>query len=116
MDSERRFFSVADKAFNEMERIERLFRNELKVLNNVAGETAYPCNKEVFEVIRRCYQYGVLTEGAFDGTVSPLLEKWGVYKGKLKAVREEKLIPLLKAVSYKNIKIDDDNKVICLCI
>lgn len=112
VDSEKRFFSVADKAFNEMERIERLFRNELKVLNNVAGETAYPCYKEVFEVIRRCYQYGVLTEGAFDVTVSPLLETWGVYKGKLKAVREEKLIPLLKAVSYKNIKIDDDNKVI----
>lgn len=112
VDSERRFFSVADKAFNEMERIERLFRNESKVLNNVAGGAAYPCNKEVFEVIRRCYQYGVLTEGAFDVTVSTLLEKWGVYKGKLKEVREEKLIPLLKAVSYKNIKIDDDNKVI----
>ena len=112
VDGERKFFSVADKAFNEMERIERLFRKELKVLNSVAGETAYPCNKEVFEVVKRCYQYGALTEGAFDITVSPLLEKWGVYKGKLKAVREEKLIPLLKAVSYKNIKMNDNGKVI----
>ena len=112
VDSERRFFSLADNAFNEIERVERLFRKELKVLNSVAGETAYPCNNELFEVVKRCYQYGTLTEGAFDVTVSPLLEQWGVYKGKLKAVREEKLIPLLKVVSYKNIKIDDDNKVI----
>lgn len=40
--SERRFFSVADKAFNEIERIERLFRKESKLLNSVAGEIAYP--------------------------------------------------------------------------
>ena len=112
VDSEREFFSIADKAFNEMERIERLFGNELKLLNSIAGKTACSCSKEVFEVIKRCYQYGVLTEGTFDITVSPLLERWGVYKGKLKEVREEKLIPILKAVSYKNIKIDDDNKVI----
>ena len=112
VDSERRFFSVADKAFNEIERIERLFRKELKLLNSTAGETVYSCNNEVFEVMKRCYQYGVLTEGAFDITVSPLLETWGVYKGKLKAVREEKLIPLLKAVSYKNIKMNDNGKVI----
>ena len=112
VDSERRFFSIADKAFNEIERIERLFRKELKTLNSVAGETAYPCNKEVFEVVKRCYQYGALTGGAFDVTVSPLLEQWGVYKGKSKAVREEKMMSLLKAVSYKNLKIDDDKKVI----
>ena len=112
VDSERRFFSIADKAFNEMERIERLFRKELKLLNSIAGETVYSCNNEVFDVMERCYQYGVLTEGAFDITVSPLLEKWGVYKGKLKEVREEKLIPILKAVSYKNIKMNDNGKVI----
>ncbi len=112
VDGERKFFSIADKAFNEMERIERLFKNELKSLNGKAGDTLYSCDNEVFEAIKRCYRYGTLTEGAFDVTVSPLLERWGVYKGKLKEVREEKLIPLLKAVSYKNIKIDDDNKVI----
>ncbi len=112
VEGERKFFSIADKAFNEMERIERLFKNELKSLNGKAGETLYSCDNEVFEAIKRCYRYGTLTEGAFDVTVSPLLERWGVYKGKLKEVREEKLIPLLKAVSYKNIKIDDNNKVI----
>ncbi len=112
VDGERKFFSVADKAFNEMERIGRLFKNELKSLNSKAGENVYSCDNEVFEVIKRCYQYGTLTEGAFDVTVSPLLESWGVYKGKLKEVRDEKLIPLLKAVSYKNIKIKDDKKAI----
>ena len=112
VDGERKFFSIADKAFNEMERIERLFKNELKSLNSKAGEDVYSCDNEVFEVVKRCYQYGTLTEGAFDVTVSPLLESWGVYKGKLKEVRDEKLIPLLKAVSYKNIKIKDDKKAI----
>ncbi len=111
-DNERQFFSITNKAFNEMERIERLFRKELQVLNREAWKAAFSCNKEVFEVIKRCYQYGVLTEGAFDVTVSPLLEQWGIYKGKRKEVKEDKLRTLLQAVSYKNIKIHDNDIVI----
>lgn len=111
-DNERQFFSITNKAFNEMERIERLFRKELQALNREAGKAAFSCNKEVFEVIKRCYQYGVLTEGAFDITVSPLLDQWGIYKGKRKEVKEEKQRTLLQAVSYKNIKIHDNNTVI----
>jgi thiamine biosynthesis lipoprotein ApbE len=110
VDGERKFFSVADKVFNEMERIEKLFKKELKALNSVAGKTTFSCNKEVFEVVKRCYQYGVLTEGTFDITVSPLLEEWGIYKGKLKEVKKDRLLPILMAVSYKNIQINDNNE------
>ncbi|MBM4066382.1 MAG: FMN-binding protein [Planctomycetes bacterium] len=112
VDGERKFFSVADKVFNEMERIEKLFKKELKALNSVAGKTAFSCNKEVFEVVKRCYQYGVLTEGTFDITVSPLLEEWGIYKGKLKEVKKDRLLPILMAVSYKNIQINDNDEEI----
>lgn len=111
-DSERQFFPLAEKAFREIERIERLFRKELQALNGKAGKTAFPCDKEVFEVMKRCYQYGVITEGAFDVTVSPLLEQRGIYQGKRKEIKESKLGTLLQAVSYKNIKIHDDDKVI----
>ena len=111
-DSERQFFSLATKAFNEIERIERLFRKELQAMNKVAAKTNFACNEEVFEVMKRCYHYGVITEGVFDVTVSPLLEQWGIYRGKRKEVKENKLGILLQAVSYKNIKIHDNDKVI----
>lgn len=111
-DNEREFFSIANKAFNEMERVERLFRKELQALNRKAGKAVFPTNKEVFEVIKRCYQYGVLTEGAFDVTASPLLEQWGIYRGKRKEVKGDKLRTILPAVSYRNIKIDDHNTAI----
>ena len=83
-DSERQFFSLAEKAFREIERIERLFRKELQALNRKAGKTAFSCDKEVFEVMKRCYQYGVITEGAFDVTVTLLLEQRGIYQGERK--------------------------------
>lgn len=111
-DSERQFFALADKAFQEIERIEKLFRKELQALNKGAAKTAFACNQEVFEVMKRCYRYGVLTEGAFDVTVSPLLEQWGIYRGKRKEIRESRLGSILQAVSYKNIKINDDNTLI----
>lgn len=112
VESEKRFFSLAHKAFQEIERIENLFKRELKALNSKAGKTAFSCDREVLGVIKRCYEYAQLTEGAFDITVSPLLERWGIYKGTLKEVREDKLLPLLQAVSYKNIRIDDNNRFI----
>ncbi len=111
-DNERHFFSMATKAFNEMERIEKLFTKELQALNREAGKTVFSCNTEVLEVIKRCYRYGVLTAGAFDVTVSPLLDHWGIYKGKRKKVKEDKLRTLLQAVSYKNIKIQDNDTLI----
>lgn len=111
-DSERQFFSLATKAFNEIERIERLFRKELQAMNKVAAKTNFSCNEEVFEVMKRCYHYGVVTGGVFDVTVSPLLEQWGMYQGKQKEVKEAKLANIFPAVSYKNIKIHDDDKVI----
>lgn len=107
-DSESQFFSLAEKAFHEIERIERLFRKELRAMNKVAAKTAFPCSEEVFQVMKRCYQYGLVTGGAFDITVSPLLEQWGIYRGKRKEIKEDRLGTILQAVSYKHVKIDDD--------
>lgn len=111
-DSERQFFALAEKAFQEIERIEKLFRKELQALNKGAAKTAFACDEEVFEVMKRCYQYGLVTEGAFDITVSPLLEQWGMYRGKRKEIKKDKLGAILQAVSYKNVKINDDNTLI----
>lgn len=111
-DSERQFFSLANKAFHEMERIEMLFRKELQAMNKVAAKTAFACNEEVFEVMRRCYQYGVITEGGFDVTVAPFLEQRGIYRGKHKEVSADKLETIFPAVSYKNITLQNDGKVI----
>lgn len=111
-DSERQFFSLATKAFNEIERIEWLFRKELQTMNKVAAKTAFACNEEVFAVMKRCYHYGVITEGGFDVTVAPLLEQWGIYRGKPKEVKADKLEAIIPAVSYKNIKALDDDRTI----
>ncbi|MDN3514351.1 MAG: FAD:protein FMN transferase [Candidatus Brocadia sp.] len=111
-DNERQFFSLTTKAFNEIERIERLFRKELQSMNKVAAKTDFVCSEEVFEVMKRCYRYGVITEGEFDITVAPLLEQWGMYRGKPKEVKAEKLAAIYPAVSYKNIKVRDGDKAI----
>lgn len=107
MESERQFFSLTDKAFREMERIEELFTKELKALNSIAGKRVYSCNKEVFDVLKRCYQYSELTEGAFAITVAPLLEQWGIYKGTGRRIKDKKLMSLKPAASYKNLIINN---------
>ncbi|MCF6148036.1 MAG: FMN-binding protein [Candidatus Kuenenia sp.] len=111
-DSEIQFFSVANKVFQELERIETLFEKEVKLINKRAGKSPVSCNSEVFEVLKRCYHYSVLTDGAFDITVFPLLKQMGVYRGQFKKINQEKLISLLHSVSYKNIQLHDEGNLI----
>ncbi|GAB64225.1 conserved hypothetical protein [Candidatus Jettenia caeni] len=49
VESEKQFFSLAHKAFQEIERIERLFKRELKALNKKAGKTLFPVIKRFWE-------------------------------------------------------------------
>jgi len=111
-ESEIGFFSVANKAFKEMERIEILFKQELKTLNRQAWKEPISCDREVFLLLKRCFHYSDITDGAFDITVHPLLKKLGIYKQREKEIPPGKMEPILKAVSYKNIQFDEKKSLV----
>lgn len=63
---------------------------------------------ENYDILEESIKYSKLTNGAFDITVSPLVELWGINKQDFSLPTTNEINNLLKKVDYKQIKLDDD--------
>lgn len=109
--------STADKVFNdifkEMARLDHLMSNykgdsELSKVNTNAPTGPVQCNEELAYIIEQALEYSVITDGAFDITVGPLMRKWGFFKGEGRIPDKGEIESVLKTISYKNILIKEE--------
>ncbi|MCG2702998.1 MAG: FAD:protein FMN transferase [Candidatus Omnitrophica bacterium] len=64
-------------------------------------------DKEILYVVQKAMEISEATKGAFDITVSPLLELWGFYEKSPKVPAEEDIKSCLKDIGYKFLVIKD---------
>jgi thiamine biosynthesis lipoprotein len=74
-----------EEAFAEMERVNSLLNNydpesEVSAINRNAGDSPVRVSEETMEALTLAVQYGDMTGGALDITISPLLRLWGFGK------------------------------------
>jgi len=103
--------AAIDAAFKEMERIERVFsrfdeNSEVSKINKLAGLKKMSVSKEVFDLIERSVYYSRISEGAFDITVAPLMDTWGIARKRGSIPDKEAINNALECAGYKNIEID----------
>ena len=77
-------------------------------INAAAGQHRVQVSAETFEVIRRGLEFGVLTDGAFDITVAPLLDLWGFGTGDTEVPTEADLAATLQWVDYQKVHISEE--------
>ncbi|MDD5772872.1 MAG: FAD:protein FMN transferase [bacterium] len=105
--------TVIKKAFDEMERVDRVFSNFkedsfISKINRNSG-TWVEVPEEVVELIERSLKYSALTDGAFDISIAPIVDLWGFGPAKKHYIPTEKEISdTLPLVNYKNIEIDKE--------
>lgn len=76
--------------------------SELYKINSLSGEKL-EISKELYEIINKSLEYALLSEGAFDITISPLSDLWNYDK---RTVPSGKMIEaLLEKVDYNNIDL-----------
>ena len=63
---------------------------------------------ENYDILEASIEYSKMTNGAFDVTVSPLVELWGINKQDFEVPNTNDINRLLKKVDYKQIKLDGD--------
>jgi thiamine biosynthesis lipoprotein len=107
---------AALQAFQEIKRIETLMSpwidsSDVTRMNRSAGKEGVKVSPETLKVIRKANEISKLSEGGFDITVGPLTELW-------RKAREKKIPPLIEEVkgrlalvNFKNIRIDQKEKV-----
>lgn len=106
-------------AFDEAKRLETLMSNysndsELSRINRLAINKPIKCDSELLHIIEDSIHYYNITNGAFDITISPLINLWGLFANNNGDIvgnipNEKELDNIMPAISCKNIVISEAN-------
>ena len=102
-----RAIQATNFAFEEIRRIERVlstYRNDSDISRlNRDGRLSYP-SLELREVISRALYFGVISQGAFDITVTPLLNLYrDCYQAQKRPPNDSEIETVLALVDYRSI-------------
>jgi FAD:protein FMN transferase len=107
---------AAMQAFQEIKRIEQLMSPRIASgdvfrINQSAGIGWVQVSPETMEVIQKAKEIFVLSEGAFDITVSPLTQIWRAAREKKVPPAAEEVKQLLELVNFVEILIVPEGKI-----
>lgn len=77
-------------------------------LNQMAGITPVTVEEYTMEILLLAKEYGEMTRGAFDITITPLLSLWGFGEEKQQVPTEEEILSLLPLVDYSLLVLDEE--------
>ncbi len=113
---------IFERVFDRVEQIERKMSTskddydttELLEVNRNAGIRPVRVSADTFEVIRRALEYSELTDGAFDVTIYPLVELWGIGTADARVPAEEEIQERLALVDYRKVQLDREAQTVYL--
>ena len=86
--------------------------SEVSLINRNAGRKPVPVSAEVFELVELCQHYSQMSSGAFDITVRPLVELWGIGNKDEYVPGPEEIDRALELVDYRQIILDQQKKTV----
>jgi thiamine biosynthesis lipoprotein len=106
-------------AFAEMRRVADLMNandpaSEVAYINQNAGIKPVKVSPETFELLKLSLHYSQLSVGAFDVTVRPLVELWGIGKKDNYVPSKEEIQQALKLVDYRKLVLNDQEQSVFL--
>ncbi|MDD5679875.1 MAG: FAD:protein FMN transferase [Candidatus Omnitrophica bacterium] len=87
-------------------------RSPVSAINNNSAKKGYRLNPELYLLIRRCEEYFVLTQGAFDITVEPIVNAWGFGPDKKKTPDDKAIREMLHYVGMDKMELRDVDKTV----
>lgn len=103
-----RLYEIDDKmsAFKEYSEVSKINKNAGKLHSRVSNDTYF--------VIKKAVQYSKLSDGAFDPTIRPIVNLWGVNTDNARVPDRDEINNALKLVNYEQVALDDTNSTIKL--
>ena len=101
---------------NEIDDKMSAFKNysDISNINNNSGEDFQAVSEETFSLLKTSVKYSELTEGAFDPTIRPLVNLWGIGTDFENVPSQEGINKKVSLVNYKNIIFNKDNNSVKL--
>ena len=96
----------------QIENMLSVFQNDSDIakLNQNAGRGFVPVQAETFELLRKSLEFSELSGGAFDVTIRPLIDLWGIGKKESHIPEEEELFRTKKLVDYRKLILDEKSQ------
>ena len=88
--------------------------SEISRVNREAGKSAVAVSPDTFLVVEKAFEIARLSGGAFDPTVAPLVEAWGIGGDNPRRPGREELETLLSLVGYERVTLDKTAQTIYL--
>jgi len=112
-----RLHSIGQEVLEEIRLLDRQLSfhsefSEVSHINREAGSRPVPVEPRLFELISRCRDIWCSTRGAFDPTVTPLLDLWGWQTGEGRVPGRRKLAVALELVGMDKVELDPARRTI----
>lgn len=102
---------IMDKCFDLCKHYEQIFSKTIKDsdIYKLNHNEKFEHNEFTDKIINDSLDISEATEGAFDITISPLVDLWNIPGGNTSVPSKDKIKDCLKKVNYKNIVSDSDS-------
>lgn len=110
---------LIDSAFSEIERIEaqisvNIRTSEVYEINKNAGIKGVIVTDETYSLIKRAYDYTVMSDGVFNLAIGPVVNLWGIGTPDVRLPSDEEIKDALLLCDYNLIEFDDENNMVFL--
>jgi thiamine biosynthesis lipoprotein len=103
---------VLDEAVSRVRQIEQrmsafIEESDVSRINRNAGEKLVEIHPETASLIKKSITFSILTDGAFDITVRPLVELWGIGRKRNEIPSKDSIDTAKRLVDYRKILLDE---------
>jgi thiamine biosynthesis lipoprotein len=104
-------FSLLERSRELIEGIEAKMTNwdegsEVMEINRMAGLSPVPVSPETLAVIKAAMEIARLSNGAFDPTIGPVVDLWGITTENPRVPEDQELASALSLVDWRDVEID----------
>ncbi|MGH4139020.1 FAD:protein FMN transferase [Clostridium sp.] len=89
-------------------------QSEISKINKHAGNQPQIVSEDTYYVIQKAIKYCCISKGAFDITIRPIVELWGIGKKDARIPSSNEVKEKLKVVNYKDIVLEKNTSSIFL--
>jgi thiamine biosynthesis lipoprotein len=102
---------VFNEIFDRLREIEdrmsvNLPKSDLVEVNSNAGIRPVQVHPDVYEVVELALHYAELSDGAFDPTVGPLVNLWGIGGDNVRVPAQEEIDAVLPLINWRDVELD----------
>lgn len=88
--------------------------SEISKINYNSGNIPQKVSHDTYYVIKKAVKYSELSNGAFDPTIRPVVDLWGICTDYPRIPKKKEINSKLELVNYKDIVLNEENSTIKL--